>query len=217
MNIPTLQQAEAYLAEAETLNPGPWADHSRNAAIAAEAIAQHHPALDPETAYILGLLHDIGRREGITNMRHALDGYNFMLAEGYLDVARICMTHSFPVPKVEVFAGGWDCTEDELRIVREYLAEVEFTPYDRLIQLCDTLALPSGLCLMEKRFVDVVMRYGFNDYTLEKWRAFIAIQQEFDAAIGRSIYSVLPGVVKNSFAGFAIERHVAGAPDESGG
>ncbi|MBU0482784.1 MAG: HD domain-containing protein [Chloroflexota bacterium] len=211
MNIPTLQQAEAYLAEAETLNPGPWTDHSRHAAIAAAAIAQCHPELDPGTAYILGLLHDIGRREGITDMRHALDGYNFMLGEGYPDAARICMTHSFPIPKIEAFAGGWGhCSEADLDFVRRYLAEVEFTPYDRLIQLCDTLALPSGTCLMEKRFVDVVMRYGFNDYTLEKWRAFIAIQQEFDAAIGRSIYSVLPGVVENSFAGGVIGRHFAG-------
>ena len=28
---------------------------------AAQAIASHHPHLDPESAYVLGLLHDIGK------------------------------------------------------------------------------------------------------------------------------------------------------------
>jgi hypothetical protein len=53
---------------------------------------------------------------------------------------------------------------------------------------------------MEKRLVDVALRHGFNDLTLAKWRAFLALRQEFDAAAGASIYTLLPGVVENSFA-----------------
>jgi HD superfamily phosphohydrolase YqeK len=78
MKLPGREQAEAFLAEGAQLNPGPWVQHSRLAAQAAEAIAAHHPELDPDNAYILGLLHDIGRREGVFKMRHAVDGYNFM-------------------------------------------------------------------------------------------------------------------------------------------
>ena len=61
MKIPTLGQTEAYLEEAERMNPGRWIPHSRYVGEAARVIATHHPELDPESAYILGCLHDIGR------------------------------------------------------------------------------------------------------------------------------------------------------------
>lgn len=63
---PDLETARNMLAEAEERNPGPWGDHSRNVALAAKNIAECCPSLDPEKAYILGLLHDIGRRKGRT-------------------------------------------------------------------------------------------------------------------------------------------------------
>ena len=90
MMIPTLQQATDYLRAAETRNPGPWVAHSIQVGQAAQKIAAAYPELKPESAYILGLLHDIGRREGVTDMRHTLDGYNYLLAEGFPDAARIC-------------------------------------------------------------------------------------------------------------------------------
>ncbi|MBU0493840.1 MAG: HD domain-containing protein [Chloroflexi bacterium] len=199
MKVPTRQQAEAYLAEAHTLNPGPWVQHSRYAGQAAAAIAAHHPHLDPDTAYVLGCLHDIGRRAGVTDMRHAIDGYDFMQAEGYPGAAQVCLTHSFPMRDVRAAFGKWDCSDKEFAFVREFLARVEYTPYDRLIQLCDALTLPSGFCLIEKRMIDVALRYGVHEYVVPKWQAVFAIQREFEQAMGRSIYSVLPGVVENTF------------------
>src|SRR5713101_938173 len=61
MRVPSVQEANRYLAEARLRNPGAWAEHSVVAAEAARAIAARHPALDPACAYVLGLLHDIGR------------------------------------------------------------------------------------------------------------------------------------------------------------
>lgn len=61
--IPTREQAEELLTEALPHNPGPWGAHSRTAAHCAEKIAAAC-GLDPEKAYVLGLLHDIGRRYG---------------------------------------------------------------------------------------------------------------------------------------------------------
>lgn len=58
--ILTRSEAERLLREAESCNPGPWGNHSRIAAHCARKIAQEC-GLDPEKAYILGLLHDIGR------------------------------------------------------------------------------------------------------------------------------------------------------------
>ena len=200
MLIPSLEEAQAYLREAETRNPGPWVKHSEFVAKGAAAIAKRHPNLSPESAQILGLLHDIGRREGITGMRHIWDGFKFMQAEGYPDAARICLTHSFPIQNVEAGSAIWDLEEAEILKVKLELHKVEYDDYDCLIQLCDSLALPEGFCLIEKRLVDVLIRYeNYNVFTLPKWREIFNIRREFEKVIGASIYDLLPGVKEVSF------------------
>jgi hypothetical protein len=199
LDIPTRQKAENYLNEARDNNPGPWVDHSLQAAESAERIAAAHSELDPESAYVLGLLHDIGRREGIAGMRHVIDGYNFLIAEGYADAARICLTHSYPIANVNAGSSPWDGSTNERKFVAEYLAEIEYTTYDRLIQLCDAICLPTGPVLMEKRLLDVTLRYGPNKFTTRKWQAFFGIQKDFEKAIGQSIYRLLPQVIENTF------------------
>ena len=199
LQTPTLAQAEAFLRQAESLNPGPWVAHSVNAARGAQIIASRCAGLDADAAYVFGLLHDICRRAGVTGARHIVDGYTFLVAQGYEHAARICLTHSFQTRQIGEIYGELDWTADEARFVEDYLARAEYTPYDRLIQLCDAIALPAGFCLMEKRFVDVAMRYGTLPYTVAKWRATLAIKTEFEAAIGCSIYRLLPGVVENTF------------------
>ena len=59
--MPTRAEAEKILEEAEQCNLGPWVNHSRITAKCAEKIAELCENLDSEKAYILGLLHDIGR------------------------------------------------------------------------------------------------------------------------------------------------------------
>lgn len=199
MKVPTLQEARSFLAGGRERNPGAWVDHSVVVARAAEAIATYHPDLDPYDSYIMGLLHDIGRQEGVTGMRHIVDGYHFLQGRGFDDAAQICLTHSFPVKDMRAALSRWDCSEEETQFVKDYLAQVEYTDYDRLFQLCDALALPSGFCLIEKRLVDAVLRHGINEQVVPKWRATLDIQQAFEKAIGRSIYSVLPGVTENTF------------------
>ena len=60
--LPTLGEAHMILEEATQLNPGPWVQHSIYTAQAAQIIADNCKELDSEKAYILGMLHDIGRR-----------------------------------------------------------------------------------------------------------------------------------------------------------
>jgi hypothetical protein len=203
VTTPSIAEAQAVLAEARARNPGPWADHCQVAAAAARAVAAHHPALEPERAYVLALLHDVGRGRGgpgVADVRHIMDGYAAMQQCGFPECARICLTHSFPIKDTDAFAGAWDCPADEKRFVQDYLDNVEYTHYDRLVQLCDAIALPSGPCLMEKRLVDVALRHGFNRLTQAKWRAYLALLEQFSQAIGASIYTVLPGVVETTFS-----------------
>lgn len=197
--VPTLAEARLLLEEGGRLNPGPWTEHSMYVGKAADLIAQNCLHLDAELACIFGMLHDIGRRFGVTDMRHGLDGYNFLLEKGYDWPARICLTHSFPYKDVDAVFGKWDCTFDEYKFVEGFLDNTEFDDYDKLIQLCDSLALPNGLCLIEKRLVDVVLRHGANDYVVPNWKAIFEIKNYFEDCIGKSLYSVLPGVIENTF------------------
>lgn len=88
------------LETAEKMNPGPWVEHVKNVASAAKIIAKN-AGMDGEKAYVLGLLHDIGRRTGIAQVRHIIDGYDYAVSKGWDEVARICLTHSFPVKDVD--------------------------------------------------------------------------------------------------------------------
>lgn len=197
--VPKLEEAQILLEEAGALNPGAWINHSKYVAESARLIAEETKELNPEVAYILGLLHDIGRREGITDMHHIISGYNFLKAKNFNEAAKICLTHPFLVKKIECYSGKWDCSELEIEFIKEYLSSIEFNEYDKLIQFCDAIALPSGFCLIEKRMVDVVLRYGINDLTIEKWKITMELKRHFESKIEKSIYTILPGVVENTF------------------
>ena len=57
----------------------------------------------------------------------------------------------------------------------------------------------AGFCLLEKRFVDVTIRYGVHTATIDRWKKIFEIKEQFENQIGCSIYSLLPGIVENSF------------------
>lgn len=194
----TIEQAKEELRIAVQNNPGPWEQHSLVSADNARRIAEKVPGMEPEKAYIMGLMHDIGRRVGVTSMRHIVDGYRYLMEIGQPEIAPVCITHSYPIKDPDMFAGKHDCTEEEKKLVADILKNKEYDDYDRLIQLCDAISLPEGACIMEKRFVDVVLRHGMDSFTIEKWRAYLELKKYFDSLCGCDIYTLLPGVLENS-------------------
>lgn len=188
-SVPTIAQAEALLHWAQTQNPGRWIDHCRTAARAARCIAQAC-GLDADRAYVSGLLHDVGRYEGVRGLHHAIAGYQLLMDKGWEDVARVCLTHSFPLAELEAFAGPMDCTPEETAFIAAYLRDSTYNDYDRLIQLCDGICLPDRVTLMDTRLIDVAMRHGVTDIMVRKWRAFYAVKQHFDALCGGSVYAL---------------------------
>ncbi|MBO7251724.1 MAG: HD domain-containing protein [Oscillospiraceae bacterium] len=194
----TIEQAQYELKLAVKNNPGPWEQHSISVAINASLIAEKVPGMDPEKAYVMGLLHDIGRRVGVTGIKHVFDGYDYLMSMGEPELARICLTHSFPNRDADTFFGKYDCTEDELTFLKDFLKETEPNDYDILIQLCDAISLPNGACIMEKRLMDVALRHGIAPYAREKWIAFLKTKKHFDQLCGCSIYALLPNVLENS-------------------
>lgn len=195
LNIPSLEKAEKYLTDASKLNSGPWIQHSRLVAEAAKCIAEQCSGMNGEIAYILGLLHDIGRRSGSMQARHALEGYRFMLQEGYEDSARICLTHSFQYKDINAIYDSWDCKEDDIRFIKSFLEQVAYDDYDLLIQLCDALSMENRHCVLEEKMVASVLKFGLKDTTLRKWTAILEIKDDFEKKTGNSIYNIL---TKNS-------------------
>lgn len=182
---PSVKEAERLLEEAESCNPGPWGDHSRTAAHCAKAIAARS-GMNSEKAYVLGLLHDIGRKFGKRHLGHVSDGYSYMKSLGYDDVARICLTHSFNEKDISKYIGKFDTTEEETSLIKDSLDAVEPDDYDRLIQLCDSISGAEGVMDQIDRMTDVKNRYGAYDQG--KWDTNIKLREYFEAKMGEDLY-----------------------------
>ncbi len=195
----TRKNAELMLEKAIESNPGPWAEHSRYVAMACENIARRCPHLDADMAYIYGLIHDIGRYAGVTSERHLLDGYRYCKELGWEKAAQICISHAFMIQDISTSIGVFDMSPEDKDFMEQFVAQAEYDDYDLLAQLCDALALPTGFCLLEKRFVDVTIRYGVHPATIDRWKAVLKIKDHFESLMGGSIYDCLPGVIENSF------------------
>ena len=194
--LPTAEEAMQELKFAEELNPGPWVKHSVNVGIAARMIAGKVPSMDPEKAYIVGLLHDIGRRVGIVDIpTHVYEGYKYCMEKGWDEAARICMTHSYLRMRDEF---RYEPETEREKAIKAYIMNCEADDYDRLIQLCDSLAVDYGFVILEKRFVDVTRRYGIMEDYIRGWENAFAIKESFEEKMGCSVYDVLPDIGRTS-------------------
>ena len=153
--FPSKEIAISELELAGKMNPGLWVNHSYNVANAAKIIAEHCDNLDSEKAFVCGLLHDIGRRTGIAAVRHIIDGYDYAISQGWDEVARVCLTHSFPVKDIEADIGKKDITKEQYDFINNFLNTLEYDEYDKLIILCDALADANGFCILEMQFVNL--------------------------------------------------------------
>lgn len=194
-----IQNVELALREASESNPGAWADHSRYVASACKNIALHCKNLSADKAYSFGLLHDIGRYVGVCSEKHLIEGYRYCMKRGWEKAAQICISHAFMIQDIGTSIGEFDVSDGDYLFMKEFIASAVYDDYDRLVQLCDALALPTGFCLLEKRFVDVTIRYGVHPATVDRWKKILEIKALFEKQIGCSVYTLLPGVVENSF------------------
>ena len=175
----TIKEAEFELEKGAEMNFGPWKMHSISVAKNAQMIASNVNGMDSDKAYVLGLLHDIGRRAGNGGILHIFDGYDYMMSLGQPEIARICLTHSFPINNSDTFFGKYDCSTEQKDFLDKYIGQGVYDDYDKLVQLCDAISLPDGACIMEKRFVDVAFRHGIPEFTLDKWKAYMELKKYF--------------------------------------
>lgn len=192
--FPNNETAIWELELAGKMNPGPWKEHSYNVANAAKRIADACDNLDSNKAFVCGLLHDIGRRTGIAAVRHIIDGYDYTISKGWDEVARICLTHSFPVKDIEADIGQKDIRKEQYDFINNHLNQIEYDDYDKLIILCDALADANGFCILEKRFIDTTRRYGIFPFSVDRWNKTYEYKEYFEKKIGKSIYYLLPHI-----------------------
>lgn len=165
--------------------------HWLNVAANAEQIAAAC-GLNPQKAYILGLLHDYGEyiEDTVPGTFHGTAGYDEMMKLGYDEVARICLTHSF-------WEGIYDpdyFVYDKKEIARAgvLIASVSLDDYDRLIQLSDMLSDGSDIVRVDKRVESIIRRYRLNpDQAAFKKERAAGLKQYFDRKCGRDVYQLL--------------------------
>lgn len=174
-----LSQRHDHLAEG-------WKNHSFGAAKAASAIAAKS-GLDSDLAYAMGLLHDIGRYDYHARMNHIYLGYEKMMAEGLPQVARICLTHSFPLQDSVKSLKLPD--EGQTKFVQDFVTSTEYDDYDYdyLIQLVDHLSGVHGITLLERRFCSILYRHGLRDPRAEIIKLY-DLKKYFDEKCGEDIY-----------------------------
>lgn len=76
-----------------------------------------------------------------------------------------------------------------MKIIQDALAAINMDDYDKLIQLCDSIAGAEYVLDIEERMGDVKRRYG--TYPQAKWNSNLAIKKYFEDKMGKDVYMVV--------------------------
>jgi len=93
------------------------------------------------------------------------------------EVAKVCMTYSYVLMQEE--SDYEPIIKEEIEI-KKYILNCQTDHYDLLIQLCDSLATDYEFVIIEKRFVDVIRRYGIMEKYIEGWNGAFEIKEYFN-------------------------------------
>lgn len=154
----------------------PWELHCKDVALKSELIAKYIKNIDPEYAYIYGLVHDIGRitEEGRKNPKsHPIEGWKFMNNKGYPDFAMSCITHSFPCLEDITLVPGmchpeWKPDADITKFKYDYidsfiinkLKNYKSTIYDKIVLLSDLMSGGNNTISIQNRLDQIYLKFG---------------------------------------------------------
>ena len=204
----TLSDAERYIEEIKSYDiskgrdPKTWFmyhNHIYGSAYMAKKIAERTGAVNPDKAFILALLHDVGRlHEEHEKTFHGLIGYR-KFKDIDEDVARISLTHMFPWNKVY----DYECVKhlffgkkDEYEFTKNYMKNNELTETDKLIQLSDSIANAFGFVTIEQRNDEYAKRHG-HPIPIEALKDMLSLKKHYDEKLGVDIYSLFDEIPQN--------------------
>ena len=173
--------------------PDEYVFHTKGIAESCEIIAKQIAELNPEKAYVLGLLHDYGKKypEKELGGFHGRYGYDEMMQMGFSDVARVCLTHSF-------YASDFNkddyknYSSKDLDWAQDKLKNIIFDDYDKLVQLCDMFFEGLNKVTFEKRFEGIMMRHNLSFDNVENlYHHAEENKKYFDKKCGTDIYKLL--------------------------
>jgi putative nucleotidyltransferase with HDIG domain len=176
-----------------------WKQHSYLVAEGAAQVVAKLPDGDPEKAFALGLLHDLGKAKDSRGKKHAIEGYHLLMQAGYADAAYAALTHDFPIKEFDIHRQESLLDDQELDMVVAILTPYTYTLYDRVVQVCDVISMPHGYVLMEKRMLTAILRYGLSRSLHQIVEAAYANIAAIEEHLDGSFYATLPGVVENTF------------------
>ncbi len=166
--------------------------HTQGVAAASQAIAEHVNGMDREKAFVLGLLHDYGKRinEKIENKFHGREGYEVMMDLGFPAVAQICLTHTFPNQNFD--DSEYAYPQEWKDWAHQKIAKIQYDDYDYLICLCDKFFEGLSMVSIEKRTEGIAQRYNINKAQKDiLYKQSIALKKYFDEKTGMDIYQIL--------------------------
>lgn len=159
----------------------------------AKLIAEKTKSLNPEKAYILGLLHDYGeyQEQKDRHLFHGTVGYDEMMYLGFDEVARTCISHSFFDEQIipENYSSyDADCICRAAKII----AENPFDDYDRLIQISDLTAVAWHPTTIDERLDFVGQKYHIpaKFITHKKEQAY-KLKCYIDKLCNKDVYCIL--------------------------
>lgn len=167
--------------------------HTQGVAESCYLIATHTSDMNSEKAYVLGLLHDYGKKypEKELNGFHGHWGYEEMMKMGYPAVARICLTHTF-------YSTDFDANcfpsypAKDLAWAKKQLQQINYDDYDRIVQLCDMFFEKLNIVSIQKRFSGIMERYHLDFDTLKNSYDYAVKNKEyFDKKCQIDVYKIL--------------------------
>lgn len=151
-----------------------------------------HCQMDGRKAYILGLLHDYGEcySRGSANAFHGTAGYDAMLDLGYPDIARICLTHTFPNQNFRV--EDYNYPREQVIRTQDLICKLDYNDYDLLIQYCDALVTGYEVTSLKKRAVFILNKYKVPLPAIRrKYKEFLKLKRHFDKKCECDTYNLL--------------------------
>lgn len=171
-----------------------WIVHSKNVAYVAEKLGELS-GLDPEKSYVMGLLHDIGRGQN-KKIRHTILGYKLLKEKNIPEeIAKTTITHLY-ILKDGSNLGNQEkeLEEEEYKFIKNYLKNIEYDDYDKLIQISDLIG-GAEIQRIEERMFSVFCRYDIIN-NMAFCQQIQNLKDYFEKKIGMSIYKPFEDVLK---------------------